>query len=120
MSILSIKNISKFYTLDGKHQEQALRNINLQIAKGKITAIYGPSGCGKTSLLNIISGLDRQYEGDLEFKGESLRDLSEIELTQFRKKRLDLCFKTSTSFLISLSWTMSNYLSMSKIYLTGR
>ena len=49
MSILSIKNISKFYALDGKYQEQALKNINLQIAKGKITAIYGPSGCGKTS-----------------------------------------------------------------------
>ena len=93
MSILSIKNISKFYTLDGKHQEQALKNINLQIAKGKITAIYGPSGCGKTSLLNIISGLDRQYEGDLEFKGESLRDLSEIELTQFRKDKIGFVFQ---------------------------
>ena len=93
MSILSIKNISKFYTLDGKHQEQALRNINLQIAKGKITAIYGPSGCGKTSLLNIISGLDRQYEGVLEFKGESLRDLSEIELTQFRKDKIGFVFQ---------------------------
>ena len=93
MSILSIKNISKFYTLDGKHQEQALKNINLQIANGKITAIYGPSGCGKTSLLNIISGLDRQYEGDLEFKGESLRDLSEIELTQFRKDKIGFVFQ---------------------------
>ena len=93
MSILSIKNISKFYTLDGKHQEQALKNINLQIAKGKITAIYGPSGCGKTSLLNIISGLDRQYEGVLEFKGESLRDLSEIELTQFRKDKIGFVFQ---------------------------
>ena len=93
MSILSIRNISKFYTLDGKHQEQALRNINLQIADGKITAIYGPSGCGKTSLLNIISGLDRQYEGDLEFKGESLRDLSEIELTQFRKDKIGFVFQ---------------------------
>ena len=93
MSILSIKNISKFYTLDGKHQEQALRNINLQIAEGKITAIYGPSGCGKTSLLNIISGLDRQYEGVLEFKGESLRDLSEIELTQFRKDKIGFVFQ---------------------------
>lgn len=93
MSILSIKNISKFYTLDGKHQEQALRNINLQIAEGEITAIYGPSGCGKTSLLNIISGLDRQYEGVLEFKGESLRDLSEIELTQFRKDKIGFVFQ---------------------------
>ena len=83
MSILSIKNISKFYTLDGKHQEQTLRNINLQIA----------TGCGKTSLLNIISGLDRQYEGVLEFKGESLRDLSEIELTQFRKDKIGFVFQ---------------------------
>ena len=74
-------------------KEQALRNINPQIAKGKITAIYGPSGCGKTSLLNIISGLDRQYEGVLEFKGESLRDLSEIELTQFRKDKIGFVFQ---------------------------
>ncbi|TMR54389.1 ABC transporter ATP-binding protein [Streptococcus pseudopneumoniae] len=93
MSILSIKNISKFYTLDGKHQEQALKNINLQISSDLITAIYGPSGCGKTSLLNIISGLDRQYEGVLEFKGESLRDLSEIELTQFRKDKIGFVFQ---------------------------
>ena len=93
MSILSIKNISKFYALDGKHKEQALRNINLQIAEGKITAIYGPSGCGKTSLLNIISGLDREYEGVLAFKGEPLRDLSEIELTQFRKDNIGFVFQ---------------------------
>ena len=93
MSILSIKNISKFYALDGKNREQALRNINLQIAEGKITAIYGPSGCGKTSLLNIISGLDREYEGVLDFKGESLRELSEIELTQFRKDNIGFVFQ---------------------------
>lgn len=93
MSILSIKNISKFYALDGNNQEQALRNINLQIEEGKITAIYGPSGCGKTSLLNIISGLDREYKGVLEFKGASLRELSEIELTQFRKDNIGFVFQ---------------------------
>ena len=79
--------------MDGKNREQALRNINLQIAEGKITAIYGPSGCGKTSLLNIISGLDREYEGILAFKGEPLRDLSEIELTQFRKDNIGFVFQ---------------------------
>lgn len=93
MSILSSKNISKFYALDGNNQEQALRNINLQIEEGKITAIYGPSGCGKTSLLNIISGLDREYKGVLEFKGASLRELSEIELTQFRKDNIGFVFQ---------------------------
>ena len=94
MSILSIKNISKFYVLDGNNKEQALRNINLKIAEGKITAIYGPSGCGKTSLLNIISGLDREYEGILDFKGESLKELSEVELTQFRKDNIGFVFQS--------------------------
>ena len=94
MSILSIKNISKFYVLDGNNKEQALRNINLKIAEGEITAIYGPSGCGKTSLLNIISGLDREYEGILDFKGESLKELSEVELTQFRKDNIGFVFQS--------------------------
>ena len=61
MSILTIDHISKYYNLDGTNQERALNNVTLEIAPGKITAIYGPSGCGKTSLLSIISGLDSQY-----------------------------------------------------------
>lgn len=93
MSILSIEGISKFYTLDGTSQEQALKGVNLQIAEGKITAIYGPSGCGKTSLLNIISGLDRDYEGVLRFKGQNVRDLSEKDLTQFRKEHIGFVFQ---------------------------
>ena len=60
MSILTIDHISKYYNLDGTNQERALNDVTLEIAPGKITAIYGPSGCGKTSLLSIISGLDSQ------------------------------------------------------------
>ena len=51
MSILTIDHISKYYNLDGTNQERALNDVTLEIASGKITAIYGPSGCGKTSLL---------------------------------------------------------------------
>ena len=53
MSILTIDHISKYYNLDGTNQERALNDVTLEIASGKITAIYGPSGCGKTSLLSI-------------------------------------------------------------------
>ncbi|KXT73050.1 ABC transporter, ATP-binding protein [Streptococcus sp. DD10] len=93
MSILSIENISKYYALDGENREQALKSVNLDIAERKITAIYGPSGCGKTSLLNIISGLDRDYEGVLGFKGENVADLSETDLTQFRKEHIGFVFQ---------------------------
>ena len=44
----------------------ALKDINLMIPNYGITYIIGPSGCGKTTLLNIISGKDTDYEGQVE------------------------------------------------------
>ena len=93
MSILTIDHISKYYNLDGTNQERALNDVTLVIAPGKITAIYGPSGCGKTSLLSIISGLDSQYQGNLYFKDQSMRDFSERDLTYFRKAHIGFVFQ---------------------------
>ena len=93
MSILTIDHISKYYNLDGTNQECALNDVTLEIAPGKITAIYGPSGCGKTSLLSIISGLDSQYQGNLYFKKQNMRDFSERDLTYFRKAHIGFVFQ---------------------------
>lgn len=93
MSILTIDHISKYYNLGGINQERALNDVTLEIAPGKITAIYGPSGCGKTSLLNIISGLDSQYQGNLYFKNQNMRDFSERDLTYFRKAHIGFVFQ---------------------------
>ena len=93
MSILTIDHISKYYNLDGTNQERALNDVTLEIAPGKITAIYGPSGCGKTSLLSIISGLDSQYQGNLYFKNQNMRDFSERDLTYFRKAHIGVVFQ---------------------------
>lgn len=91
--MLQLMNINKYYQLDGTNREQALKNISLSFQKGAITAIYGPSGCGKTSLLNIISGLDRDFEGELTFEGQSLRGLSEDDITLFRKNHIGFIFQ---------------------------
>ena len=93
MSILTIDHISKYYNLDGTNQERALNDVTLEIAPGKITAIYGPSGCGMTSLLSIISGLDSQYQGNLYFKKQNMRDFSERDLTYFRKAHIGFVFQ---------------------------
>ena len=93
MSILTIDHISKYYNLDGTNQERALNDVTLEIEPAKITAIYGPSGCGKTSLLSIISGLDSQYQGNLYFKDQNMRDFSERDLTYFRKAHIGFVFQ---------------------------
>lgn len=48
-----------------------LKNIDLTVEAGSFVAITGPSGCGKTTLLNIVAGLDRDYEGRVVFAARS-------------------------------------------------
>jgi NitT/TauT family transport system ATP-binding protein len=42
-----------------------LGELSFALAKGEVAALVGPSGCGKTTLLRIIMGLDRDYEGNV-------------------------------------------------------
>ncbi len=67
-SALHISIDDKTYRADGRHGPVlVLQNIELSVASGSFVAITGPSGCGKTTLLNIVAGLDRDYDGRLEF-----------------------------------------------------
>jgi ABC-type Fe3+/spermidine/putrescine transport system ATPase subunit len=56
----------------GQEDVQAVKNLDLEIASGKITALLGPSGCGKTTTLKMIAGLLRPTNGDITFDGESV------------------------------------------------
>ena len=49
----------------------AIRGLQFKAVAGQFTAIVGPSGAGKSTLLNIISGLDEDFKGTVEFASES-------------------------------------------------
>lgn len=49
--------------------QQVLGHIRFSMAEGEVVAISGPSGCGKSTLLAILAGLDRDYEGRVEWSG---------------------------------------------------
>lgn len=64
--ILELKNISKkFNTING--EIEAIKDISLTINDGEFIALVGPSGCGKSTLLSIMSGLEKESTGNIEF-----------------------------------------------------
>lgn len=69
MSILELKNVSKWYG-EGSERTHVLDNINLQIEEGEFVAIVGFTGSGKTTLINLIAGLLEPSEGEVLLKGQ--------------------------------------------------
>lgn len=68
MAVLELKNIRKSYFL-GKEEFPVLKGINLEFEHGDFVSLLGESGGGKSTLMNIIGGLDRKYEGDVIVDG---------------------------------------------------
>lgn len=72
-SDICLENVSFRYDINSPIY--ALKNINLNIPQGKVTAIVGFSGCGKTTLLKLILGYYSSFEGEISIGGESIRNL---------------------------------------------
>ena len=65
---LEIRIARKAYPAAGRRGPvQVFKDIALSVSAGAFVAITGPSGCGKTTLLNIVAGLDRDFEGSVVF-----------------------------------------------------
>jgi sulfonate transport system ATP-binding protein len=69
MNELHIDIRSKFYRSSHGNwaSEPVIRNLQLSARAGEFVCLVGPSGCGKTTLLNILAGVDREFEGGLTF-----------------------------------------------------
>jgi ABC-type nitrate/sulfonate/bicarbonate transport system ATPase subunit len=55
----------KFFRAASGDNLHVLGELNFTLANGEVAALVGPSGCGKTTLLRIIAGLDRDYQGSV-------------------------------------------------------
>lgn len=69
--MIQIKDLSVFYE-SKKEKVKALGPISIDIDSQDICAIIGPSGCGKTTLLNVLSGIIKEYEGEVLLDSEKL------------------------------------------------
>jgi putative ABC transport system ATP-binding protein len=91
-AMVAATSVHKTYET-GEVRVQALRGVDLTIARGEMVAIMGPSGCGKTTLLNCLSGLDSIDEGDVVIEGTSLSAMSDRERTDYRARRMGFVFQ---------------------------
>ncbi|MFN8522480.1 MAG: ABC transporter ATP-binding protein [Chloroflexota bacterium] len=83
----------KSYAL-GDARVQALRGVDVTVARGEIVAIMGPSGCGKTTLLQCLSGLDDPDGGEIWIGGQPLAGMSDNERSRLRAQHTGFIFQS--------------------------
>ena len=72
---------------------QVLKGIDLTIQKGEIVSIVGASGAGKSTLLHILGTLDTADKGEVIFKNQLIKSLSNNDLARFRNQNIGFIFQ---------------------------
>jgi putative ABC transport system ATP-binding protein len=86
------RNLTKVYGR-GDAEVHALRGVDLQIARGRFTAVMGPSGSGKSTLMHCLAGLDQASGGTVTVAGTDLGSLGDDALTIFRREHIGFVFQ---------------------------
>ncbi len=94
--ILSVRNLNAYYG-----EKQAVKGVNVDFYKNRITAIMGPSGCGKTTFLRCLNRIHEvntearaRIEGDIFLNGENIAALHPILL----RRRVGMVFQKPNPF----------------------
>lgn len=91
-AIVKVTGLKKYYG-KGEALVKALDGVDLEIERGKFTAIIGSSGSGKSTLLNMMGGLDTPSEGSVRIGDQELADLTSEQAAIFRRKQIGFIFQ---------------------------
>lgn len=79
-----------------------LSDISLTVAEGEFVCLLGPSGCGKSTILNLLSGLDSQYQGGVSIDGHGPREHEVPIAYLFQEPRLMPWLKVADNLRFAL------------------
>lgn len=102
-SIVKALGLKKYYG-SGEALVKALDGVDLEIERGKFTAIIGTSGSGKSTLLNMLGGLDTPSEGSVNIGGTELANLNSEQATIFRRRQIGFIFQNYNLVPILSVW----------------
>ena len=96
--IFEAKNLNLYYG-----DKKALKNINIEIYKNKVTAFIGPSGCGKSTFLRCFNRMNdlienTKIEGEIKYKGNNILDINPIYL----RTKVGMVFQSPNPFPMSI------------------
>lgn len=72
----------------------ALRDVSIELEKGKLTILKGRSGSGKTTLINLLGALDRPDSGTIHFNGTNITSTGETVRNELRRKNMGFVFQS--------------------------
>ena len=78
---------------EGDTAVEALKGVDLDVARGELTAVMGPSGSGKSTLMHLLAGLDKPTAGSIEIDGVDITQLDDTELTKLRRSHVGFVFQ---------------------------
>lgn len=90
--VVKAEDLVKYYGT-GDNLVKAVNHVNLEIERGKFTAIMGRSGSGKSTLLHLLGGLDRPGSGNVYIEDKDIFKYSRDELAKFRRRNIGFIFQ---------------------------
>jgi putative ABC transport system ATP-binding protein len=78
---------------EGDAAVYALREVDVDIRRGQLTAVMGPSGSGKSTLIHCLAGLDKPTSGSVQFDGVETTTLDDDDLTLLRRDKIGFVFQ---------------------------
>jgi len=75
-------NVTKVYS----DNTVVLQDVSFEVGEGEFVSIVGKSGAGKTTLIKMILGLEQPSEGEVYFLGRNVKDLSDLEMQNIRRR----------------------------------
>jgi putative ABC transport system ATP-binding protein len=91
-SVVHLEKVTKSFP-SGEGKVEVLKGITLNVEQGEYISVMGASGSGKSTLLNIVGALLRSDGGLVSIAGKNLWNLSDKELTLFRRRDLGFIFQ---------------------------
>ena len=92
--MISAKGIKKGFPMPDGDTFWALKGLDIEIPRQKLTILRGRSGSGKTTLMNILGALDDPTEGSLVFDGEDITEWNETKKGELRRRKIGFVFQS--------------------------